>query len=157
MARWKPVEGYEEMYAVSDEGEVISFHKLKPRENNCGYLCVVLCKENHKPKQHFIHRLVASAFLSSDDKQMQVNHKDKDRHNNNVENLEWCTPKENNLHAHGKRVSQYDLFGNKLAEYSSLITASTITGISEDTISHCCRGKSKTSGGFVWKYTEEEN
>ena len=157
MAQWRPVEGYEELYAVSDEGEVISYHKLKPRENNAGYLAVVLCKANHKPKQHFIHRLVASAFLPNDDNLLQVNHKDKDRHNNNVENLEWCTPKDNNLHAHGRRVSQYYLFGNKLAEYSSLYVASAITGIATSAISHCCRGDSKTSGGFVWKYTEEED
>ena len=155
MALWKPIDGYEEMYAVSDEGEVISFRKLKPRENNCGYLAVVLCKEGQKPKQHFIHRLVAKAFIPNPLNFPQVNHKDKDKHNNCVENLEWCTSKENNLHAHGKKVSQYDLFGNKLAEYSSLVVASTITGIDGGAISHNCCGDCKTAGGFVWKYEEE--
>ena len=157
MAVWRTIEGYEELYAVSDDGEVISYHKLKPRENNCGYLCVVLCKQGQKPKQHFIHRLVAKAFLSNENDLPHVNHIDKDRHNNSADNLEWCTPKENNLHAHGRRVSQYDLLGNKLAEYASLTAASKITNIEADAISHCCRGVSKTSGGYVWKYTEEEH
>ena len=157
MAEWKLIDGYEETYAVSDEGEVISYRKLKPRENNSGYLCVVLCKENEKPKQHFIHRLVAKAFISNPDDLPQVNHKDKDRHNNNADNLEWCTPTDNNRHAHGKRVAQYDLFGNKLAEYSSLIVASNITGIHQSAISHNCNGDCKTAGGFIWKFVEEED
>lgn len=155
MAQWKPIDGYEEMYAVSDEGEVISFHKLKPRENNGGYLCVILCKEGKKPKQFFIHRLVANAFLPNPNDLPQVNHKDKDRHNNRVSNLEWCTAKENNLHAHGKKVSQYDLLGNKLAEYASVSVASAITGIGSTGIAHNCCGDCRTAGGFIWKYEEE--
>lgn len=154
MARFKKINGYEEMYAVSDEGEVYSFKKLKPRENNCGYLCVVLCKKGKKPKQKFIHRLVAEAFLENDDFSLQVNHKDKNKKNNNVKNLEWCTAQYNNHHAHAKRVEQYDLYGNKLAEYASVIVASNITGVSVSCISHCCRGDTKTAGGFVWKYME---
>ena len=88
MASFKRINGYEEMYAVSDQGEVYSFKKLKPRENNCGYLCVVLCKDGEKPKQKFIHRLVAEAFLPTNDYTLQVNHKDSNRKNNKIDNLE---------------------------------------------------------------------
>ena len=155
MASFKRINGYEEMYAVSDQGEVYSFKKLKPRENNCGYLCVVLCKDGEKPKQKFIHRLVAEAFLPTNDYTLQVNHKDSNRKNNKIDNLEWCSVQYNNMLAHAKRVEQYDLYGNKLAEYASVVVASNITGVSASSISHCCRKDTKTSGGFIWKYTEE--
>ena len=151
---FKVVDGYEETYAVSDEGDVYSFRKLKPRENNCGYLCVVLCKDGEKPKQKFIHRLVAKAFLPNDKEYEQVNHKDCNRKNNNVNNLEWCSCQYNNYLAHAKKVVQYDKDGNKLAEYESLAIASAITNIQTSSISHCCRGKTKTAGGFIWKFME---
>lgn len=155
MTRWKSIAGYEEMYAVSDEGEVLSFHKLKPRPHKGGYLTVTLCKENQEPKVYYIHRLVAGAYLENPDDLPQVNHKDKNRRNNCVENLEWCTAKDNNRHAHGVRVAQYDVFGNKLAEYASLIAAEEITCISQSAISHACRGFSRKAGGYIWKYVEE--
>lgn len=155
MARYRKIAGYEEMYAVSDNGEVYSFKKLKPRTNNCGYLCVILCKKDEKPKQKYIHRLVAEAFIETDDIKLQVNHKDNNKNNNNVDNLEWCTSQYNNSIAHAKKVVQYDLVGNKLAEYKSVAVASKLTNTSVSSISHCCRGKTKTANGFVWKYKEE--
>ena len=142
------------MYAVSDEGEVISFHKLKPRAHKGGYLTVVLCRDGEKPKVNFIHRLVANAFLENPCNYPQVNHKDKNRKNNCVANLEWCTVQHNNRHAHGVKVAQYDALGNKLAEYESLIAAEEVTGISQSAISHACRGNSKKAGGYIWKYVE---
>ena len=123
--------------------------------DDCGYLCVVLCKDGEKPKQKFIHRLVAEAFLPTNDYTLQVNHKDSNRKNNKIDNLEWCSAQYKNMLAHAKRVEQYDLYGNKLAEYASIVVASNITGVSASSISHCCRKDTKTSGGFIWKYTEE--
>lgn len=156
MAQWKVIKGYEEEYAVSDKGEVVSFHKLKQAEKH-GYLCATLSKNGGQLKVKYVHRLVAEAFLENADNLPQVNHKDKNRKNNNVENLEWCTAEYNNRHAHGRKVEQYDLFGNKLAEYSSLIVAQNITGVSQSCISHACNGDCKTAGGFVWKYVKEDN
>ena len=158
----KEILGYKGRYFVSDNGDVISMFtsnpvKLKKRPRN-GYLTVVLYDEYRKPKSLYIHRLVAQAFIPNPEGLPDINHKDKNRSNNNVSNLEWCTRQYNNLHAHHKRVSQYDLFGHKLAEYYSVSIAETITGISKSSIAHCCNGNNgqKTAGGYIWRYTEEE-
>lgn len=92
---WKEIEGYSN-YKVSDKGRVKSLYKngkeklLKPSKNKNGYLRVTLTKD-HKVKHIFIHRLVAQAFLENPDNLPQVNHKDENKENNCIENLEWCT------------------------------------------------------------------
>ena len=107
---WKPIEGYEGLYEVSNTGRVRSFdryvkysngqihlHKgkvLSPIKDTDGYLQVVLhC--NGKCKTIKVHRLVAQAFIPNPDNLPQINHKDEDKLNNCVENLEWCTAKYN--------------------------------------------------------------
>ena len=101
---WRPIEGYEGLYEVSNLGRVRSLdrfyyrlHKgkvLSPTKDRYGYLTVTLnC--NGKSKTIKIHRLVAQAFLPNPDNLPQVNHKDEDKTNNNVDNLEWCTAKYN--------------------------------------------------------------
>ena len=101
---WRPIEGYEGLYEVSNIGRVRSvdrfyyrLHKgkvLSPTKDRYGYLTVTLnC--NGKSKTIKIHRLVAQAFLPNPDNLPQVNHKDEDKTNNNVDNLEWCTAKYN--------------------------------------------------------------
>lgn len=103
---WRDVPGYEGLYRVSDVGEVKSFLKwrgtnqrmLKPAFIGHGYLFVVLSK-NGKKKNSLIHRLVASSFVPNIDKNPCVNHKNGIKTDNCVENLEWCTLKENNVHA----------------------------------------------------------
>ena len=102
---WRPIEGYEGLYEVSNTGQVRSLdrfyyrlHKgkvLSPTKDRYGYLTVTLnC--NGKSKTIKIHRLVAQAFLLNPDNLPQVNHKDEVKTNNNVDNLEWCTAKYNN-------------------------------------------------------------
>ena len=101
---WRPVVRYEGLYEVSNTGQVRSLdrfyyrlHKgkvLSPTKDRYGYLTVTLnC--NGKSKTIKIHRLVAQAFLPNPDNLPQVNHKDEDKTNNNVTNLEWCTAKYN--------------------------------------------------------------
>ena len=101
---WRPVVGYEGLYEVSNTGQVRSLdrfyyrlHKgkvLSPAKDRYGYLTVTLnC--NGKSKTIKIHRLVAQAFIENPDNLPQVNHKDEDKTNNNVDNLEWCTAKYN--------------------------------------------------------------
>lgn len=159
---WIPIDGYEELYSVNEHGEVLSHFNhsnriLKPRPHKAGYYYVILYKPNTKPKCLFIHRLVAKAFIENPNGYAVVNHKDMNKHNNCAENLEWCTTAYNNRHAHGSRVGQYDKFGNKLAEYSSIIVASEMTGILKSNISHCCSNpKQRTAGGYVWKYERND-
>lgn len=159
---WIPIDGYEELYFVNEHGEVLSHFNhsqriLKPRIKREGYVYVVLYKPDAKPKCHLVHRLVAKAFIKNPNNYAVVNHKDKNRQNNNVENLEWCTTAYNNRHAHGVRVGQYDKFGNKLAEYSSIVVASEMTGILKSNIGHCCNNPNqRTAGGYVWKYERND-
>lgn len=129
---WKPIEGYEGLYEISSLGRVKNLgkhykissygHERIMRSNpriaslhydNTGYLTVALTK-NGKCKSYSIHRLIAKAFIPNNDpSKTQVNHKNGLKDDNRIENLEWCTPKENTIHAH-----QHGLCGrNKKAKY----------------------------------------
>ena len=96
---WQPVRGYEGLYEVSDTGRVRGPRGLlKPIFDNRGYVRVNLC--NHGTKKGFsIHRLVATHFIPNSNQCPQVNHKDGNKINNVVNNLEWCSAAENSIHA----------------------------------------------------------
>lgn len=97
---WKDIKGYEGRYQVSSLGKVKNQYgdMLSPIDNRKGYYRVVLMKNNTRNNQ-YIHRLVAMAFLENPNNKRCVNHKDFDTHNNRIDNLEWCTQKENMLHS----------------------------------------------------------
>lgn len=103
---WKPVKGYETRYEVSNMGRVRNHDGLilTPIERR-GYLCLNFCV-NGVRKDMKIHRLVAEAFIPNPDELPFINHKDEDKHNNQADNLEWCTAKYNcNYGTHNLRVS----------------------------------------------------
>lgn len=105
---WKPIEGYEGIYEVSDQGRVRNV-KRGGRLLSCvkvahGYLCVSLYKDG-KQRMLLVHRLVALAFIPNPENKEQVNHKDLDKTNNTVGNLEWVTRDENLKHAEEHRPS----------------------------------------------------
>ena len=123
---WKDIKGYEGIYQVSNIGKIISLprngtilkkKKLKNILNNRGYLCVNLSKNNIQ-KKNAIHRLVAETFIPNPDNLSQVNHKDGNKQNNCVENLEWCTCKENIQHA--RKTGLLNDYGskNKLSKFT---------------------------------------
>lgn len=94
---WKSIEGYESLYEINQKGEVRNYKNkrlLKPYLNEKGYQTVTLSKEG-KTKKKKVHRLVALTFLNNPDMLPDVNHKDYDRKNNHVSNLEWMGRKEN--------------------------------------------------------------
>ena len=94
---WKPVVGYEGLYEVSNTGQIRSLKRniiLRPKKEPTGYLRCNLSL-NKNVKTFSIHRLVAQAFLPNPDNLPEVNHKDEDKTNNRVENLEWCNHKYN--------------------------------------------------------------
>lgn len=107
LEHWKPVPGFEGLYMVSQLGGVYSTRsrrRLSPTKT--GYAIVTLYKDG-KSTSRAVHRLVAEAFLPNPDNLQIVNHKDGNKQNNRLENLEWCTQKENVAHAikmgvHGK-------------------------------------------------------
>lgn len=109
---WKDIKGYEGRYQISNLGNVCSLPRIvrnrsgvktKPKKllKPCvyHYLRVTLYDEEKKPKYCDIHRLVAKAFLPNPDNLPVINHKDGNRQNNAVTNLEWCTQLHNVWHA----------------------------------------------------------
>lgn len=167
--RVAPIKGYEGLYVVTSDGAVIglkSGKELMPMKNR-GYLRVKLYK-NAQPKMYLIHRLVASAFIPNDQDKEQVNHKDGNKSNNNVSNLEWVTQSENQIHAYvnglnspehanmvtRKRIEQKTMDGSILKTWDSISEASRATGIPIGNITHCCRGRIRHAGGFKWDYLD---
>ena len=170
---WRPIEGYE-FYEVSNLGRVRRLESfvnckngvkqkfpgkiLKPRVNNCGYLMVRLCK-NGICRSYYLHRLVCQAFLPNPDNKPQVNHLSEEKTNNSVENLEWCTAKENaNYGTRTKRVSEKLSKPVRCVEldriFNSISDAARHFNIAQPNISNVLAGKLKTAGGYHWELVE---
>jgi hypothetical protein len=163
---WKPINDYENQYEISNFGNVKSLFKnivLKPSMRG-GYKAVGLYKYG-KGRTFPIHRLVALNFLENPNCYKIVNHKNGNRLDNNLENLEWTDSKGNSLHAAETGlitikkipVLQYSNKNVFIAEYSSVREASLNTGAQESQICFVCRNKGKTAGGFIWKYKNFEH
>ena len=164
---WKDIKDYEGLYQVSNLGRIRSLDrlvkhafkgysrlkgKIKPcRKNTHGYLNINLCKDG-KAKTLLIHRLVAQAFLPNPDNLPEVNHKDENKENNRVDNLEWCTSLYNNSYSHGKQIVQLTKDGQFVAEYSTASEASRKNMIFLQNICDCCNYKVKSAGGYVWRW-----
>lgn len=102
MEEWKNVIGYEGLYEVSNKGNVRNVRRntlLRLSKNKYGYIQVWLYKNGIRTGFN-VHRLVAEVFLSNPDNLPMINHKDEDKTNNNVTNLEWCTAKYNVNYGH---------------------------------------------------------
>lgn len=176
LGEWKPVVGYEGQYEVNNLGEVRSFpnrkHKriqiLKPTPDIKGYLQIGLGSAKNR-KTIRIHRLVAEAFIPNPDGFPCVNHKDEDKTNNRVDNLEWCTSLYNTRYGTGierasktktngkqsKPVLQYTLDGEFVREYPSTREINRVFGFRVNVhVIACCKGRRHTSHGYVWKYKE---
>ena len=119
---------------------------------------------NGQGKTESIHRLVAIAFLDKPDGSDMVNHKDGDKLNNCLKNLEWMTAKQNTKHARDNklhisktyRVSQYTMENKLIVTFNSITEASKITGFRDSRICCVCKGKRPHYKSFVWKYTDFE-
>ena len=168
---WKPIKGFESFYEVSNLGRVKSLERTIPAKSKTGTSCKRIVKEkilktgkdghgyyhvnlcvNGKRRFAAIHRLVADAFLPKVEGKNCVNHIDSDFTNNNVENLEWCTSSENNIHGwkhgnrtatHAKPISMYSLQGEHIKDFQSIAEAHQQTGICETGIRNCCNQKPK--------------
>ena len=116
MQDWKPVRGYEGLYEVSSHGTVKSCEQItadgkhlatKKLNGGCypnGYEFVCLRKDGHN-RNRMIHRMVAEAFIPNPDNLPVVNHRDGNKHNNDMTNLEWCTNSQNRKHAYDLGLS----------------------------------------------------
>lgn len=173
---WKDIEGYEELYQVSNLGNVYSFYsnkKLAFGIDTSGYRVVNLFK-NGKQKTRTVHRLVAKAFISNPNNFPIINHKDENKQNNNVNNLEWCTCKYNinyssrDGHAISERMKNNNNAIKKKVKcittgeiFISLAEAARKYNIDKSSIAKVCKGKMKYRGKhpitkeeLKWKYAE---
>lgn len=182
---WKEIPNYEGCYEVSNFGMVRSLDRavncihgsiavkrgkiLKQITRPKGYLCVNLSKDG-KSRSIEIQRLVALTFLDNPDNLPCVNHKDENKQNNHVDNLEWCTYEYNNTYGNrlsksaksntngklAKKVYKYNLDNEFIEEYPSCAELKRLFGYDASKISECCRGLRKTAYGFKWSYTKED-
>ena len=160
---WREVKEYNH-YEVNQFGEIrhrIRKKILKPRINN-GYQYVNF-KINGKNINFSVHRIVANAFIPNPNGYTEVNHKDYNRSNNCVDNLEWVSSSQNKYHAflkeenkksRGKAVNQYTKEGILIKTFDTITEAAQALGCCVAAISNCCLKRTKTSQGFLWSFVE---
>lgn len=183
---WKEIPGYEGYYEASSFGRIRSVvrtikcgygkvreipSKIRVQRSNNGGYCMVYVSVENKQKNCTVHRLVASTFIPNPENKKEVNHKDGNKRNNLIENLEWVTHAENGHHAweiglrrrilpcttgslnhKSKFVHQYSLSGDYINTFGSTCEAQRETGVSSKLISRCALMKQKFAMGFVWRY-----
>lgn len=157
----RAVIGYEGLYWIDEEGNVFNKkgHKRKTSLNRQGYPYIILCKGG-KITTITIHRLVALNFLGVPPDGYEVNHKDFNKLNNSVGNLEWVKRQDNIRHSYtnGKRryvpVDVFTQSGECVARFESIASAAKAFGISAGRVGDCVRGLTKSSHGYVWKRSE---
>ena len=171
---WKDIKEYVGRYQVSNFGRVrniVTGKILKIRIGTPGYYIVGLSK-NAINKNYFIHRLLGFAFLKNHSKiRNDINHKDCNKLNNNLDNLEWCTRSENLIHAsrngllnphhvgltgslspYAKKIKKISKNGSVLKIYNSIVDAAKDLGAYKSSICKALRGYSKSSHGYRWEY-----
>ena len=144
-------------YKIDKYGNIINRHNklLRPQLLN-KYHAVHLTEDGGDRISYLIHRLTALTFIKNLKNHPVVNHKDKNKLNNNVDNLEWCTIKYNNQHGHGRKVNQIDLKTNKIIKtYNSVSEAYDFFGKKYSrSIARACDGTQKTAYKFKWQYVD---
>lgn len=183
---WKDIKGFKGVYQISNLGRLKSFKKdtngkVLSNTNKKGDYFSVILRKGDKVRSVRIHQLVAEAFLPNPDNLPQVHHKDGNKQNNCVDNLEWVSTREHRLISQQqypntieclitynkfirpKVVQQYSLNGEFLAEYNNCIEAHLKTGVCARNI-HQVASKTpfnqngnirKQAGGYVWKFKNE--
>lgn len=161
--REKDITGYEGLYRIREDGTVIKKggKEFKGSVNSHGY-CVVSLTKNGIKKDHKIHRLLASAFISNPmpNDYDCVNHIDGNKLNNSLENLEWCTRRQNVKHAREtlhcdyseKPIIQRDVDGEFVALWKNISAAAKAMKGAGTHIGAACRGTVSTAYGYTWEY-----
>lgn len=177
------INGYNGDYKITKNGDIYSFKrkkiiKLKTSLDRNGYVRVKL--SNNGRKSLLVHRLVAETFITDklnfksmpyedrndiDLKYLEVNHKDEDKQNNSVDNLEWCTHAYNSnygtrveriipktISKTRKKVCQYSLDGRLIKIWDGINIASRELNIIQQNITRSCKNEKRTAGGYKWKY-----
>lgn len=162
MEIWKEIPGSGGKYQISNYGNVYSLInnvQLKGVNNGNGYLRVKL-----NERLFYIHRLVAMAFIPNPKGYKEINHKDENKLNNNVDNLEWCshnynmkfgTRNKRAIDNTKKSVIQYTMSGKYVCSYNSIVEAAGKMSISKGNIVSVLKGNRKSAGGYKWKYNNK--
>ena len=175
---WRPVVGWEGLYEVSSHGRVRSLDRyvrckigmrcmkgkiLTQRAwGNYMSVCLVL---DQQEERRYVHRMVAEAFIPNPDNLPQVNHKDENKHNNTLENLEWCTSDYNLKYgtrperfskSRGKAIEQLTLYGRHVATYYSARQAERESGgrFKNTHLIDAAHGQLQTAYGYRWRFVE---
>lgn len=178
---WKDIPGYEGIYQASDSGKVkvlsrivyvsrsgyrtgsysyVAPEKIMKPSIRTNYLCLTLTKDGQK-YNHTVHRLIARTFLDNYSDALEVNHKDENKLNNCIDNLEMCTRIYNKNYGTGnirsarhrsKPVQQLNKEGIIIREWNSINEACRQTGVSVKDIWRCCNNEKATAKGYKWRY-----
>jgi hypothetical protein len=181
---WKDIPNYEGIYQASSYGRIKScarvIHYKKGKiihrkerflsliKGFGQYLTVGLFKNNHHITYN-VHYLIAITFIENPNSLPCVNHKDENKYNNKVDNLEWCTYSYNtkynngmrkridtrnlkNTHGREKKVYQYDSKGNLIKIWDSVSSVEKELGFKKTNISSCCLNKKSQAYGYKWLY-----
>lgn len=165
-----PIKDFEQLYFITEDGRVWSVRNNRFLTNQIGkngYLYIDLNKNGIRTRK-YIHRLVAEAFLPNPNNLPQVNHKDENKSNNNVNNLEWISIKDNanygtrteraeqrkkEVNANMKQVAMCDKQTHEIIKtYKSLTEAAKENNIGVSNISAVLHGKRQTTGGYFWRF-----
>lgn len=165
---YKDIQGFEGKYKVSNLGNVKSLSKNKEKllaqtDNGSRYLYVDLFK-NNKRSRIYVHRLVAEAFIDNINNEPCINHIDKNRHNNKIDNLEWCSYKENNLYSNTNKALQDALSykvlkvvnSKPVAIYASIRCAARCNNVSDASIIRAIKYKAACKGSKYEKFSTLE-
>ena len=181
---WRDIPNWEGLYQASILGDVrgvLTGKILAKSVNNNGYDRVCLSRDGNSRK-YLVHILVSKTFMPNPDNKPCVDHINGDRRDNRVENLRWCTQKENcnyeNTrrkmsiahsgekalmfgkfgfeHNRSKSVCQLSMSGLLVGVFGSMAEAERNTGVKWTAISRVCRNKRRSAGGYIWKYANEE-
>ena len=151
-----------ENYAISNYGRIKSLkrNKILTNKTTGNYNHIILFKDNKK-KNYLIHRLVAEAFIPNIENLPQINHKDENKRNNCVDNLEWCSSSYNINYGNRKRkvinavkksINQYSIDGEFIKKWEVMNDA--IRFYNNKHITDVCKGRRKVASGFIWKYCD---
>lgn len=183
METWRSIKGHEG-YEVSSYGQIRSNERqvhykdgrignfpgriLKAAVSKKGYERLRLSyvrEDGGYGRMVQVHRMVAEAFLPNPECKKQVNHKDANKRNNHVDNLEWATNLENHKHklennlypeSHmPKRVGKFDMEGNLIEEFDSLYSAAQSVGSRQWEVSRCASGQRKSHKGYAWHFVQK--
>lgn len=171
---WKPIKDFENYY-INRNGEIKSTRAFKGTKviilkgslNNKGYKTITMIK-NGKVYNKTIHRLLMETFIPNPHNYKCINHKDGNKLNNSLDNLEWCDYGHNEKEAYRlklkeprlkpRKIKQLDKHSGELIRiWNSSYSPYYELGYSASNINMCCNGKRKTANGYIWRFVDENN